>query len=208
MKIETSGRHCKRNLDKSRKSIQIIMSFWAVCLLTVFLLPAAASAAREKIILDFDDNYYHAGRGEKATLYLRREVKQQYPGFNLKSMNLEKVVLVAKSRMGYGRAQLRVGENVTREKRIDGNPDQYHDNRRFTFDRAVFHNPSRNSRGRWQIHMRGNFVVRRVILVVNDCNCRCDDRGYGDWAYRGRTFGTRMYTWEWPFDARRRYNNR
>jgi hypothetical protein len=167
--------------------------FFGILVISTCLLPNFALAEREKIVLDFDDSYYHAGKGKTATLLLKHELRRQYPRLKVKNFKLRKVVLVAKSKWGHGTAQLLVGNNASHPERINGFPAQYHDNRGYSFDRVPFHNPSRASDGRWQIALQGNLVVRKVILVLDDHDYRFTNRMYS-WDWHSQR-GKRMHRW-------------
>lgn len=106
-------------------------------------------------------------RGE-STIPLKRLMRSQYPNVNLDNFKLERVRLVAKSRQGRGQAKLVVGQWQSSNERVDGRPIDWDWNNRNSYDRIVFHNGARrgDNQGRWQLHMRGNFKVRRIVLVL------------------------------------------
>ena len=83
-------------------------------------------------------------------------------------MDLCKVVLIAKSKKGQGGAKLKVGDSTTSMHKVDGHPKSFENDRRASFDRVKFHNPSNNSRGPWQVDLKGNFIARKVVLEVED----------------------------------------
>lgn len=167
----------------TKKACRTIWLLLGIVLLAATSLSSVAHAGRERIVLDFDDSYYHATKGETATLFLKRELRQQYPGLRFRESDLRKVVLIAKSKKGRGKAHLRVGQNRSRSVRVDGRPNQFHDNRRHSFDRIKLHNPSHNSSGPWQIKLNGNFVVRKVVLILDNYDYP-DHRGWYSWNYR------------------------
>ena len=109
----------------------------------------------------YDQNY----RGQ-STLFLKREIRQQFPGINLRRADLLRVRLIAKSRRGRGTAALKVGYDVTYPQTVSGNPYDFNDPAPYTFDRVPFDNPSWDSTGVWQIKLRGNFIVRKVVVIV------------------------------------------
>jgi hypothetical protein len=192
MKVERNDQTAKWYLLEKSSFLKMCALF-GILVISICLLPNFALAEREKIVLDFDDNYYHAGKGKTATLLLKHELRRQYPRLKVKNFKLRKVVLVAKSKRGHGTAQLLVGNNASHPERINGFPAQYHDNRGYSFDRVPFHNPSRASDGRWQIVLQGNLVVRKVILVLDDHGYRSTNRMYSwDWHSQG---GKRMHRW-------------
>ena len=111
-----------------------------------------------KITLDY---YGEKFRGQN-TLFLKRKIKQKYPGMNLRNKDLKKVVLFAKSKHGRGQAKLVVGQESSYSETIGGYPEEFHGYG--GYDRIVFENPSWDSHGRWQIKLRGNIKVEKVVI--------------------------------------------
>lgn len=141
----------------------------AVLFLTLFApgMAGTALAARDRFVLDYHDSQVRSQRGEPATLFLKKALKEQYPWIEIDDIELRRVVLVAKSRHGRGEAQLRVGHRMTEMYRVEGGAGRFRDDRRFTFDRIHFSNPSHDSNGPWQIDLHGNFIVNKVVLEVD-----------------------------------------
>jgi len=137
-------------------------------LMMIFLIPINAMAASKQFVLDFNDRTVIGYENSAATLFLKRSLKQQYPWADVSNMELHKVVVVAKSNHGRGNAQLRVGDRFTAMHRVDGNPYAFRSDRAYSFDRVGFFNPAFDSKGPWQVDLKGNFIVRKVILEVND----------------------------------------
>lgn len=136
-----------------------------VLLLLLFPLQAAAGkgkADRERFVLDFGDSHF---RGNP-TLFLKRELLNQYPGINIADYRLRRVVLVAKTKAGYGSAQLRVGPELSPQYRVNGAPRSFHSYHPESFDRIRIRNPFHDSWGPWQLFLQGNFKVRKIVLVV------------------------------------------
>lgn len=153
----------KRAVKKAGFSVPLLAA-----LLMIFLIPFNAMASQERFVLDFNDSHIRGHKGEAATLFLKRSLKQQYPGAEISNMDLRKVVLVAKSKKGRGGAQLRVGDRATSMYEVYGHPGSFQNDRRSSFDRVRFQNPSNNSQGPWQIDLKGNFIVRKVVLEVEN----------------------------------------
>ena len=170
---ENSLSETKSAVEKTTMSV-----FLAAALLVIFLVPLNAMASRERFVLDFNDSHIRGHRGEPATLFLKRSLKQQYPHVKISNMDLCKVVLVAKSKKGKGGAKLRVGDRTTSMYRVDGHPGNFKNERRASFDRVKFYNPSNNSRGPWQVDLKGNFIVRKVVLEVEDHSRSRHHRGW------------------------------
>jgi len=149
--------------------------------LMIFLVPINAMASRDRYVVDFDDSNIRGHKGQAATIFLKKSFKDQYPWVDLSNVDIRKVVLVAKSKKGRGGAQLRVGNRVTDMYQVAGSPHSFRDDRRYTFDRIHFRNPSGNSRGPWQIDLIGNLIVRKVVLEVDDRTWR---RPHKRWNHR------------------------
>lgn len=156
---------------------------WSLCIAVLLLLtlPMIAMASGERYVLDFNDSHIRGYKGEAATIYLKKSLKAQYPWLRISDLELQKVVLVAKSKRGHGGAELRVGKWTTGRYEVSGEPWLFQDERNYTYDKIRFRNPSRNSNGPWQIHLRGNFKVRKVVVVVNQNRHR---DYYGHWDNR------------------------
>ena len=132
---------------------------------------------------------------KKAVSYLKKAFNQQYPWVELTDMDLRRVVLVAKSRKGIGGAQLRVGEWLTDSYAVAGRPIDFRDQRKITFDRVRFHNPSSSSGGPWQIDLQGNFIVRKVVLEMDNYHWR--HRYYGRKHYYNKHRYNKRYYSRW-----------
>jgi len=101
-------------------------------------------------------------RGEH-TVFIKRRLREEY-GVNLKRFRIKAVVLVAKSRHGRGKSYLTVGDASSFEKIIDGRPYEFRG--RGGYNRVRFRNPKRNSRGPWQLHLRGQIKIKKVIVKL------------------------------------------
>ncbi|MBM9518703.1 hypothetical protein JWG39_02580 [Desulforhopalus vacuolatus] len=139
-----------------------------VALTCLFLLPAVASAERLRLQIDMGDTVFQAGHNQTAVLPLKRLLRQQYPGIKLQNMELKRVVLVAKSKGGHGLANLRVGNKVSRERLINGQPQDFNRRSTATFDKVRFFNPAGSTRGTWQLQLKGKVKVRKVIVIAED----------------------------------------
>ena len=114
----------------------------------------------EKFELRFDRERVFRGHN---TVYLKRRLRNQH-GIDLHRYNLKAVVLVAKSKHGRGTGSLMVGDANTYEEVIDGMP--YEFRARGGFDRVRFRNPKRNSRGPWQLHLRGKIKIKKIVVKL------------------------------------------
>ncbi len=161
----------KDTVHKAAMSVLLL-----VALMMIFLIPFQAMAATKQYVIDFNDQNIIGYENRAATLYLKRSIKQQYPWVDVSNLDLQRVVLVAKSNLGRGHAKLRVGDRFTAMQRVDGNPYAFRSDRAYSFDRVGFVNPTFNSRGPWQVDLKGNFIVRKVILEVDDHSWPHHDR--------------------------------
>ncbi len=111
----------------------------------------------------------HVGRRifqGQSTLPLKRMLRNQY-GINVQNFEIDRVRLVAKSRQGRGTARLKIGQWESYPETIQGNPYDFNSNEGYTFDRIMFRNNARFSdRGVWQILMRGNIKVKKVVVFL------------------------------------------
>lgn len=162
-------------------------------LLLALMNPLLGHAARQRYVLEFDDVHIQGYRGEPATIFLKKAFRQQYPSLELTDMGLRKIVLVAKSKKGHGEAQLRVGEYLSESSAVAGRPIDFRDRRKITFDRVRLINPSSSSYGPWQLQLQGNFIVRKVVVELD--NYRWRQRYYGrKHNYNKHHFDKRYYS--------------
>ena len=144
-------------------------------LLTLFVvfLFAGNLFARERIRLEMYDQQF---RGE-STIGLKREMRRQGLGGNLRNLRPIAVKVIAKSRMGRGRVVFQVGQERGQSEMINGNRYDWEDNRRDTYDRIRLEAPYGRVRnnGPWQLHLRGNIKVKRIVVIVEQTRPR-DDR--------------------------------
>jgi len=178
--------------QKKSYAVKMAVTFLMLGLMAI-VSPFTANAARERYVLEFDDAHIRASQGAPATIFLKKAFREQYPWVELADMDLRKVVLVAKSKMGRGGAQLRVGEWFTDTYEVAGRPVDFRDRRKITFDEVHFYNPSGSSHGPWQIDLQGNFIVRKVVLELN--NYRWKHHYYGRKPHHKKDgFDTRYYS--------------
>ena len=153
--------------NKSKRRIWLSRSL-PVTILMLFCVPAVVMASQERFVLDFNDSHIRGHQGKSATIFLKKSLKEQYPWVKVKDVELKKVILVAKSKRGRGGAGLRVGKRTTDMYEVGGRPRFFHDSDRNSFDRVKIWNPSHNSRGPWQLGLHGNFIVRKIVLFVDN----------------------------------------
>jgi len=128
------------------------------------LLFSALTLARpveKKFVLHFDGQQFR----QQGKIFLKQELQRQH-GIRVSNFRLNRVKLVAKSRNGNGKAKLVVGQDQTQMKYINGSRRDFRYNGNDSWDKVNFRNPSYNSRGNWQIHLRGNIKVKRVVVFL------------------------------------------
>lgn len=156
--------------------------------LVVSLAAATAQADIETLELDYRGQEFQAGPYRPDVLFLKAKAEQQH-GYRHRlidmikngSAKLESVRLVAKSRMGHGRATLTVGHNDQSWATID-NKGNYYDNSRWSYDTVFLRNWDQWRTGPWQIDLVGNIKVDSVTLFIdvpNRWDRDRDDRGRG-----------------------------
>ncbi len=147
-----------------RKSHLLLMAMSLLLTLSF----ASYALASEKVVLDFGERQIFAKPNDPAFIFLKKEMHDRFPQINISSLALEKVVILAKSRRGHGTVQLKVGKNVTPKAQIAGSPQAFYSPARHTFDRVQLNNPSYNSNGPWRLLLRGNIVISKIVLIIND----------------------------------------
>ncbi len=132
----------KSNMSGDRENMKLWVSRSLLfAMLMLFCIPAWAMASQERFVLDFNDSHIRGHKGEAATIFLKKSLKEQYPWVQVADLKLKKVVLVAKSKQGRGGAGLRVGKRATDMYEVGGRPRSFHNNNRSSFDRVKFCNP-------------------------------------------------------------------
>ncbi len=135
----------------------------------VILIASAANAGDfRKLTLFFDDLQLHASRYEPVVFNLKKELQRKYPQLNLRKFQLEKAHIVAKSRNGRGSAQLQVKNNYSRPITIPGTVYAFHNHNRNTFSKIKLVHPGYTTKGPWKMHFRGNIILRKITLFVDD----------------------------------------
>lgn len=117
----------------------------------------------KRIQLNFNSHY----QGQ-STIKLKQELKFQYPALNIQDLDLVSAQIIAKSKQGYGEATLLVGQAESYPTRIAGNPYDFQNPSHYTFDNKTIFNPSYDSNGIWQIELRGNILVKGIVLTVKE----------------------------------------
>lgn len=167
--MHTMEKSLVQNGRRRKIVMKAVLVIVLLALMGVVMVPLTASAkGRERFVLNFGDGHYRAHRGQYSTLFLKREMIRQYPRLNIVDYRLKKVVVMAKTKHGRGRVQLRVGPEITHPYRVGGHPGQFHRHHPGTFDRVRIRNPFADSWGPWQLRLQGNFKVRKVVLIMEE----------------------------------------
>lgn len=103
-------------------------------------------------------------KGEN-TIYLRAELDDM--GVDLHKRRLKRVILVAKSKRGKGKATLQLGQKMkpTKDVLAAKNGYVFHDEARQSYNRVIW-NANRKSSDIWQIHLKGRIKVKAVIVEM------------------------------------------
>lgn len=158
------------------------MKHWAMIALLSLLPLTEAMAQRYHVGMgDHDNLRHHRGmpvekerivlrlnqelRGQN-TIKLKQELRLQNPAINPKRLELLAVKIVAKSARGRGEVVLQVGHQETYPEIVEGHPADYRINAPDTYDKIKLQNPSIDSKGKWQLHLRGKIKVKKVVLIV------------------------------------------
>ena len=124
----------------------------------------APSRTVQKLVIELSDAHYQG----QNTLKLKNLANSAHSGIELENYDLESVRLVAKSRGGNGKATLVVGQQDSFTYDIDGTAADFFNQAAYTFDRLDIVNPKNNSNGVWQIGLKGNIIVRKVVLLLEE----------------------------------------
>jgi hypothetical protein len=128
----------------------------------LMLFTSSVFAQAEMFKLEYGDQTF---QGEN-TLLLKKKIKESRPYLDLRSMKLDKVIIVAKSKLGYAKATLNVGYSSTAPSTITGFAEDFFNPAPYTFDRIRFKNRTGNSFGQWQVMLKGKIMVKKVIVFV------------------------------------------
>lgn len=139
-------------------------------LITILTIVASISTLAQRgqsrqIELDMGNQLFQG----QNTLFLKKEIKKRYPRIRFESWDLQRVVLVAKSKGGRAQAFLKVGRFDSRVEVIDGN--RFDFNNRGGFHRIPFEAPRRDN-GNWQIELQGQVKVKKVIIFALEAHPR------------------------------------
>ncbi len=142
---------------------------WIVLSVSLICFPALSKARQaEQLHLHFFDMNVQGSRSEPTSINLEKEINIRYPDLHISSLDLRKIIVVAKSSKGRGAIQLRTGKEITGKYSISGNPNTFRDPSEYTFDQININNNSNHSNGPWELHFSGNIILRKIILFVEE----------------------------------------
>ncbi|MEM7645471.1 MAG: hypothetical protein AAF203_01065 [Pseudomonadota bacterium] len=136
----------------------------AIFLITVLM--SATGFAGDFYVLEMDNIQMKAGQGDD-TIRIKRLMRQQHSGVDVRSSDLLSVMMVAKTRRGRGSAQLVVGQGSSAAENFGGTPADFQSHGETTFDRHLFVNKG-DSAGKWQMKLKGNFIVSQIVVEIGD----------------------------------------
>lgn len=140
--------------------------------------------------MHFEDSQIFSRFNDPKQIYLKKELRKRFPGVDISRLELRKAIVVAKSRKGHGTVQLRVGKNLTDRTEIGGSPRTFHSSGRNSFDRLQLQSPSHSSKGPWQLLLRGNIILRKIVLVVDSDrhSQKSDQHNSYSWSYEYNSY--------------------
>jgi hypothetical protein len=134
-------------------------------IIATMLLVSTAAAGTIKVKIPMHGEQF---KGQN-TIRLKQEIKRVNPDLNLRRADLVEVKLVAKSKKGRGTVYLTEGDYVSRTKQVYGTPDMFHAGGGYE---RIFLMAPRQEQGAWQLHLRGNIKVRRIVATLEVRNHR------------------------------------
>lgn len=130
----------------------------------ISLFTVTSFAFTNEVTLDFQDAHI---KGNNVIL-LKKALKDQYPHLDLYNQHLKNVVVVGKSKHGHGKVSMRINDWISSPETVAGNKRKFRRHANHSFDYVTLENQQTLSSGRWQLLLKGNFKIRKVILVMED----------------------------------------
>ena len=125
----------------------------------------SSAMAGDFFLLEMGDVVLKSNKGQD-TIRLKRELRDQY-GNHFRGAELLSVMMVAKTAAGKGKAQLVVGPHASAKQVVGGSRPQWTQDTQANFDRVLFQSPTDKAKGKWQIHLQGNFKVHQIMVEVD-----------------------------------------
>ena len=123
---------------------------------------ARLNPGAQRVALNINGHY----KGFNA-IALKRELRMQQPGLDIKNLELKSVKIMAKSKSGNGQVTLVVGQSSSYPETVGGSPLEFHVESPYTYTKLNIASPSyASSEGRWQLELQGNIKVKTVVLIL------------------------------------------
>lgn len=131
---------------------------------------SSTDLSQERLVLKLDKELVG-----KQVIQIKQKLKSQYPGVQLKNLELKSVNVVAKSkgkkshrraRSGKATLSLIVGQKSSPQKLVPASPYHFQNESSYTYNKISIKNPSYSDQGQWQIKTNGNIKVKSIVLVV------------------------------------------
>lgn len=119
------------------------------------------AGVQQQLLLELNEH----SRGLE-TISIKQEIKARYPQVDIRDLEIDGVMLMAKSKFGNGEATLIVGQNASYPVRVGGRSANFQIDNIRSFSRIQISSPSRSSEGRWQLETKGNVKVKAIIVLV------------------------------------------
>lgn len=138
---------------------------------------------RNTYVLYMEDVFYRS-KHHDSTVDLKSLIEQRYnvSSSSFRNIDLRRVEVRAKSRHGRGSVALVVGGSRRDSETLRGNPDDWHDKSRRSYDEATLDHYGGSS-GNWTLEFRGNIKVKKITVHV-DRDSYNDDYDDDDYDYR------------------------
>ena len=120
-----------------------------------------AAGVQQQLLLELNEH----SRGLES-ISIKQEIKARYPQVDIQDLEIDGVMLMAKSKQGNGEATLVVGQSASYPVRVGGRPADFQIDSMRSFTRIQITSPSRSSEGKWQIETKGNVKVKAIIVLV------------------------------------------
>ncbi len=174
-------------------------------LFIIFLIPQIGSTETKRLVIKYHDREIQA-LNRQATINIKRELQRTYPHLNINSYNLKKVVVMTKSRDGYGTVQLGVNKKRGKAARVKGHRSDFHKGDKFNFDKIELSNPGKKSNGNWSLHFNGRFKVRKIMVAVEEKPYKSKQVSKHHIDHK-KYYSSNNYLSETPYRADRRYRS-
>lgn len=102
----------------------------------------------------------------RQTVFLKQEILNRYPQLQLQRFQLKSVFVKGISQHGQGQIELSIGGVSVDQKRIYGNPRDFHQENIQAYDNIYLYPGATNTDGPWQLHTFGNIKIYHVSVEI------------------------------------------